>query len=84
MSNSPSAPILTLMAGLSDRCAFCGVDFPYGLSRCSLCRKSVCGSCMVRVGGSVFCSRQCGHAFFYGSEEDEIENMEKQGDPDGE
>jgi hypothetical protein len=58
------------MPGLADRCEVCKQEFPFSLSRCGFCHKVVCGSCSIRVGGSLFCGRECGHAFFYGGDED--------------
>jgi hypothetical protein len=56
--------------GLGDRCDICGKDLGYTIPRCRFCRKSVCNSCVVRMGGSVFCSRDCGHAFLFGGQDD--------------
>jgi hypothetical protein len=56
--------------GLGDLCAICRQDLGYTLPNCRLCRKSVCGSCQVRRGGSIFCSRDCAHAFFFGGEDE--------------
>ena len=58
------------MPGLADRCAICNRDFPFSLGRCGSCRKVVCGGCGVRVGGNLFCGRECGHTFYYGGDED--------------
>ena len=58
------------MPGLADRCAVCRREFPFSLGRCGFCHKVVCGDCSTRAGGNLFCSRECGHAFFYGGEED--------------
>ena len=58
------------MPGLSDACGICRQKFPFSLPRCAMCRKAVCSSCGVRVGGARFCSKACGHAFFYGSSAD--------------
>lgn len=58
------------MPGLSDTCHKCRQIFVYSLPRCGFCRKPVCGNCGSRVGGSVFCSRTCSHAFFYSGDED--------------
>jgi hypothetical protein len=44
-----------------------------------MCRKAVCSSCNFRIGGSLFCSKECGHAFFYGGQEDVEDGR---GDPD--
>jgi hypothetical protein len=70
------------MPGLSDSCGICRRKFPFGLPRCSMCRKPVCNSCGVRVGGAYFCSKTCGHTFFYGSssdpEEPDSEDLEEE------
>lgn len=70
------------MPGLSDRCGFCGREFPFSIPRCGTCRKSVCSDCSIRMGGAVFCSRECSHAFFYGGDEDASERAD--GDDGGE
>jgi hypothetical protein len=58
------------MPALVDKCGVCKQDFPFSLPRCSMCRKAMCSSCGTRVGGARFCSRSCGHSFFYGGESD--------------
>ena len=58
------------MPGLSDKCGVCGSAFLFSLPRCGFCHRAVCANCVSRVGGSVFCSKACGHNFFYGAEED--------------
>ncbi len=58
------------MPGLVDRCAVCSRQYPYSLARCAVCRRSVCGDCVVRMAGAVFCGRVCAHAFHYGGAED--------------
>lgn len=58
------------MAGLTDHCAKCNQEFPYALPRDPICRKSVCESCAVRMGGSTFCGTECSHAFFFGGQAD--------------
>ncbi|HEY7370207.1 MAG TPA: hypothetical protein VIA29_09990 [Thermoanaerobaculia bacterium] len=67
------------MPGLADRCMLCRREFPFSLPRCNMCRKAVCSSCNFRIGGSLFCSKECGHAFFYGGQEDVEDGR---GDPD--
>jgi hypothetical protein len=62
------------MPGLSDKCGVCGNTFHFSLPRCGFCHRAVCATCASRVGGNVFCSRACGHNFFYGGEEDVDEN----------
>ena len=54
----------------TDRCSICRQDLGYTIPRCRLCRKSVCNSCAVRMGGSVFCGRGCAHAFLFGGQEE--------------
>jgi len=66
------------MPGLSDRCGVCAREFQFSLSRCAFCHKAFCSDCSFRVGGSAFCSKQCGHAFFYGSDE-EVEEADTPG-----
>jgi hypothetical protein len=56
--------------GLGDRCSVCGNDLGYTIPLCRFCRKSVCNSCSVRIGGNLFCSRACGHAFLFGGDDD--------------
>jgi len=58
------------MASLSDRCGRCEQEFPYALPICPTCHKSVCESCAVRMGGSVFCGTECAHGFFFGGQDD--------------
>ena len=58
------------MPGLSDKCGVCGTSFLFSLPRCGFCHKKVCAACNVRVGGSNFCTKACGHNFFFGGEED--------------
>lgn len=58
------------MPGLVDTCGVCKEVFSFSLPRCSMCRKTMCSSCVVRVGGCSFCSRECGHSFFYGGASD--------------
>ncbi|HTO85905.1 MAG TPA: hypothetical protein VMR54_00055 [Thermoanaerobaculia bacterium] len=58
------------MADLGDRCAVCGSNLGYTIPRCRFCRKSVCNSCSIRMGGNVFCSRACSHNFLFGGDED--------------
>jgi hypothetical protein len=58
------------MPGLSDKCGVCATAFLFSLPRCGFCHKPVCGDCCVRVGGSPFCGKSCGHSFFYGADED--------------
>jgi hypothetical protein len=64
------------VAGLSDLCGRCRQEIPYALPRCPICRRPICDDCVVRMGGSSFCSTECAHAFFFGGE-DEV------GDEDG-
>jgi hypothetical protein len=71
------------MPELADNCGKCGLEFPYSLPRCPICHKSVCDSCMVRMGGSTFCGTDCSHAFFFG-DADEIDESESSKDEDGE
>lgn len=71
------------MPGLADRCAVCGKEFTFSLPRCAFCRKAFCSSCSVRVGGSSFSSKECGHAFFYGGQED-VEEEDRAGADEGE
>jgi hypothetical protein len=70
------------MPGLVDNCGVCKKKFPFSLPRCTMCRKAVCSSCGTRVGGGAFCSRECGHSFFYGAESD-VEDREE-GEPEDE
>jgi hypothetical protein len=56
--------------GLTDSCGICRQKYPFSLPRCAMCRKVFCSNCGVRVGGARFCSKACGHAFFYGSSAD--------------
>lgn len=58
------------MPGLADTCGVCNQKYPFSLPRCTMCRKAVCSNCGSRVGGAAFCSRACGHSFFYGSASD--------------
>ena len=58
------------MALFADHCVGCGQDFPYALPACQTCRKAACEACAVRMGGNVFCSKPCAHAFFFGGQED--------------
>ncbi len=64
------------MPGLADTCGVCKKKFPFSLPRCTMCHKAVCSSCGTRVGGASFCSRECGHSFFYGAESD-VEDREE-------
>jgi len=63
------------MPGLVDRGGVCGEEFQFSLSRCALCHRPFCSSCSMRIGGSAFCGKECGHAFFYGAGE-EVEDSE--------
>ena len=58
------------MPGLADVCGICAREFPFSLQRCAVCRKAVCGDCVVRMSRGVFCGHICAHAFFYGGDED--------------
>ena len=58
------------MAGLSDYCGRCNQEFPYALPRCPICRKPICDTCAVRMGGSSFCGTDCAHGFFFGGDEE--------------
>jgi hypothetical protein len=58
------------MPGLIDICGVCQQEFLFSLPRCAMCRRAVCSSCGIRVGGAAFCSKACGHSFFYGGELD--------------
>ncbi|MEX0878153.1 MAG: hypothetical protein WEB59_13310 [Thermoanaerobaculia bacterium] len=71
------------MAGLSDNCGKCNVEFPYALPRCPMCHKSVCDTCATRMGGNTFCGTDCAHSFFFGSE-DEIDESDAPKYEDGE
>ena len=71
------------MAGLSDNCGKCGLEFEYALPRCPICHKSVCDGCALRRGGSTFCGTDCAHAFFFGGD-DEINESEAEKYEDGE
>ncbi len=71
------------MAGLSDNCGKCNLEFPYALPRCPMCHKSVCDACATRMGGNTFCGTDCSHAFFFGVE-DEIDESDSAKDEDGE
>jgi hypothetical protein len=55
---------------LDDTCGVCNQQVPYALPRCPTCRRSVCETCAIRMGGSVFCGSPCAHAFFFGGQED--------------
>lgn len=68
------------MPGLSDACAVCRQKFPFSLPRCSMCHKAVCGSCGTRMGGTRFCSKACGHSFFYGGSPDVDESDREEED----
>ena len=63
-------PYTRPMPGLSDKCGVCGNTYLFSLPRCGFCRRATCANCAVRVGGSLFCGKSCGHNFFYGAEED--------------
>lgn len=67
------------MPGLADICGVCKKKYPFSLPRCTMCHKAVCSTCGSRVGGAAFCSRACGHSFFYGGAA-EIED-EEDGEP---
>lgn len=69
------------MPGLVDRCGVCSREYGYSLPRCGVCSKSVCGDCVVRMGGAIFCGRVCAHAFHYGGAED-VDDDEKDLDED--
>jgi hypothetical protein len=71
------------MPGLSDNCEICKKNYLFSLARCGFCRKTVCADCLVRVGGSIFCGKACGHTFFYGAEED-AEDGESSSEDDAE
>jgi hypothetical protein len=70
------------MPGLMDHCTTCAREYLYALPRCNVCRKAVCGNCIVRMGGSSFCSRNCANAFFYGSGEEAEEQFIERDDED--
>ncbi len=61
------------MSGLADRCGVCGSELSYALPICPICKKAVCDTCAVRMGGSIFCTSACAHAFFFG-DQDEVED----------
>ena len=63
-------PYTLLVAGLSDHCGICGMEFLFALPRCPICHKSVCDGCAKRMGGSTFCGTECSHAFFFGGDEE--------------
>jgi hypothetical protein len=71
------------VTGLSDHCGRCGQEYAYALPRCPVCRRPVCDECAHRMGGNVFCSTECAHAFFFGGEE-EIDEAEADRFEDGE
>jgi hypothetical protein len=71
------------MAGLSDNCGMCGLEFLYALPRCPICHKSVCDACAKRMGGNTFCGTDCSHAFFFG-EEDEVDESQPEKNEEGE
>jgi hypothetical protein len=70
------------MPGLADQCGVCQEKFAFSLPRCPICHRAVCDSCSFRMGGSVFCSRTCGHAFFYGGDEEIQEGDASETDDD--
>ena len=58
------------MPSLSDRCGVCDTEMGFALPRCPICKKAVCETCSVRMGGNVFCGKACANAFFFGGQED--------------
>ena len=68
------------MPGLADRCGVCARQFNFSLARCGFCHKAVCGDCLTRMAGSVFCGRTCSHAFFYGGDEEIDERSDPEAD----
>jgi len=69
-------------SGLSDACSVCGQEFMFALPRCPICRKSVCDTCAVRMGGTAFSSTECAHAFFFGGEDEVPGEGDGEGGPD--
>jgi hypothetical protein len=53
-------------------CDRCGrLCEPLEVDVCPICKKNFCIYCVYRVGSRNYCSRSCGDAFFFGTDDDE-------------
>lgn len=53
-------------------CDRCGrLCEPLEVDICPICKKNFCIYCVYRVGSRNYCSRACGDAFFFGTDDDE-------------
>ena len=72
------------VSDFTDHCVTCDQDFPFSLPFCQTCRKLICETCVVRMGGGTFCSKPCAHAFFFGGQDDVEDENDLQKLEDGE
>ncbi len=48
--------------------------YSFAMRTCPMCKKRYCDECEYRMGGNVFCSRDCANMFFFAGEDgDEVE-----------
>jgi hypothetical protein len=55
-------------------CEVCGLGkYSFSMKTCPMCKKRYCEGCEVRMGGNVFCSKNCGQMFFFSGEDGEVD-----------
>jgi hypothetical protein len=53
---------------ICERCA--RICEPLEVEECPICKKTFCIFCAYRIGSRNYCSRACGDAFFFSSDDD--------------
>lgn len=51
-------------------CPICGKEkFSFAMKTCPMCKRRFCDTCEYRMGGGVFCSKECANLFYFSGED---------------
>ncbi len=51
-------------------CSICYKEkWSFSMRTCPMCKKRFCEECEYRMGGNIFCSKECAHMFYFSGEE---------------
>ncbi len=51
-------------------CSICYKEkWSFSMKTCPMCKKRFCEECEYRMGGNIFCSKECAHMFYFSGEE---------------